>query len=365
MDEGYRTGLGTRFYNRRVELEKLERLMENYVMVLIYGPRGVGKSELLRYYAVKRLKGGTVVIVDARRLRAKAVEEAGRVTVVSPEASELARRLVESLGRGTSILDLALTAFDIASELLGRRRRILVALDEFHLLPRYTGRDIREALADLEALAGLLSKEERYSGLRLALTVSEGFAATPVVRARLRGYRAAWMLVEHLDKLHFEKLCLEYSERHGCRIGCCEVEALVGGTPGYLPLLCNASRDAVEGELVRGWLLDMEAALGSAAERLEERGSRPSTRDLLEAAYTVMIEGASPLREPRIYSIAEALVEHNVIYPLEPGGMIFKPVYPVYRVIVEVALRKGGVEPVMLNPSEVYRKAVESAGCRV
>ena len=365
VDGRYETGLGTGFYDRLAELEKLERLLETYTVVIVYGPRGVGKSELLRYYATRKLRDASVVLVDARRLRAKQVEEAAEAVIVPREAAELARLLAERLAREIGVFDLALAVFDTIVELYRRYRRVLIIVDEFHLLPRYSGRGVHESIVDLEAIAGLLSKEQRYSKIRMVLTVSEGFAATSTVKARLRGYRAAWMLVEHLDRLHFERLCLEYGERHGCRLGCCEVEALVGGTPGYLPLLCSTTREALEEELVRSWLLDIESALGSAVKRLGDRGGGLSIRDVLEAAYTIMSRRISPLREPSLYSVAEALVEHNIVYPLEPGGTVFRPVYPVYRVAVELALRKGGVGPAELDPHEVYREALRRAGCRV
>ena len=67
MDRGYRTGLGASFYDRVGELELLGGLLEARRTIVVYGPRNVGKSELVRYHASKRSRGEAYLIADARR----------------------------------------------------------------------------------------------------------------------------------------------------------------------------------------------------------------------------------------------------------------------------------------------------------
>ncbi len=66
VDRGYKTSLGTAFYDRLADLDKLAELLEGVRTVIVYGPRNVGKSELARYAAVRRLKARSV-LVDSRR----------------------------------------------------------------------------------------------------------------------------------------------------------------------------------------------------------------------------------------------------------------------------------------------------------
>jgi len=95
------------------------------------------------------------------------------------------------------------------------RRPILVFIDEFHLLFR---EGFREALAELEALAGFLAKNSEEQ-LRLVVTVSEGFFATTSAMSRLGGYSTGYMMVEPMDMNSFRALYEEYRARHGCSIG--------------------------------------------------------------------------------------------------------------------------------------------------
>ncbi|NOZ88585.1 MAG: hypothetical protein GXO15_01525, partial [Crenarchaeota archaeon] len=62
VDEGYRTGLGVSFYDRLRELEALEEALRAARLIIVYGPRNVGKSELVRYWARRRRGGGRSVL---------------------------------------------------------------------------------------------------------------------------------------------------------------------------------------------------------------------------------------------------------------------------------------------------------------
>ena len=66
VDGEYRARLGVRFYDRVEELEALRERVESLPTVLVYGPRGAGKSELVRYFVLRRLGGlpGGVAILD-------------------------------------------------------------------------------------------------------------------------------------------------------------------------------------------------------------------------------------------------------------------------------------------------------------
>ena len=81
VDHSYRAMLGTSFYDRLWELARLEELLQGVRTVVVYGPRNVGKSELVRYFVSKRLGSGrsarllhrVVVVVDAEAEKSRTV----------------------------------------------------------------------------------------------------------------------------------------------------------------------------------------------------------------------------------------------------------------------------------------------------
>ena len=316
VDAGYRTLLGTRFYDRVRELGRLGRLVSSLRTVVVYGPRNAGKSELARYFASRRLPEGLrgrVVLVDARRRLMEGLAGLGE----SPGLGELGRAAAEALGAPEPLVRLL--------ELLGERLRpaALVIVDEFHLLHG----EPRRALVDLEAAAALLAKrgEERT---RLIVTVGEGFFATTAALSRLQGYSAGYLLVEHMPLDCFTALYNEYRERHGCRLGLAAYTRLAGTLPGYLTDLCSRDR-----ELLMEWLAAEQARLDAAIKAtalelgIEEAGARSTAAELLRGR-----PAATPLEK----KLAEKLVEHNVAYPCPPLlHNHYRPQLPAYTRLLE------------------------------
>ena len=71
VDKGYVTGLGTPFFDRRAEVELLGRTIRERNVAVVYGPRNVGKSELVRYWG-RRQAGARLLVfpgVSARALQ--------------------------------------------------------------------------------------------------------------------------------------------------------------------------------------------------------------------------------------------------------------------------------------------------------
>ncbi len=177
----YRTRLGTRFYDRFWELEELHHLLEKKRTLIVYGPRNIGKSELIRYYlevyAPQRLGRIYAVRVDARERRVERCLGGGEPRGITT----LSRAILEALRMPPSLVELV-------ERVIGAVRRsaaekIILHIDEFHL---FYG-DRREALRELESLAGYAAKKGEDK-LRLVITVSEGFVASGSARRRLLGY---------------------------------------------------------------------------------------------------------------------------------------------------------------------------------
>ena len=366
VDREYRTGLGTGFYDRVEGLALLEKLLDNFRVVIVYGPRGVGKSELVRYWLHKVGQGRSVAVVhlDARRLGGRETVEILEAWAPGFDAKSLLEKLLEALGEYVPLIRIVPRVFETISRLIGASKstRIILFIDEFHMLPRpptYTAPD------DLEALAGLLVKEERYSKMSVVLTVSEGFAATDYALSKLRGYSTAWMLVEHLDEAHFRSLYNEYREARGCRLDAEAVLRLVGGTPGALPELCGFDKSSVVEMWIPVRINEVEMGLSGVRKTLCQSTSADCSitpHKLICMAYELIHSEVKPLEEPLLHELGQALTRFNIVYPVYPrgrGGIRYKPCYPVYRAIVELGCRRGASSLLELDPREVYEWAVE------
>ncbi len=365
IDRSYETLLGTAFYDRAAELGALARLAGSRRLVIVYGPRNVGKSELLRYFLHRRYRGGIVVSVDARLLRARRLEErAGALRVigggrpgVAGAARILGEGLLELLASRFGVVDLLLRVKRLLEEARARIGPVLLFVDEFHELPGYSRGDYEDALSDLRSLAGLLSKSNHH--IRVLVTVSEGFAATGTALSLLEGYSADWLLVEHLDREHFAALLEEYRAVSTCSHSLEEIYGLVGGAPGVLPDLCALTREDIVDRRIAAWLGIMEQALSTARNRLEAQGIEVGPRELVREALRVLEEPVKPLTDYKRGLLAEILVVMNIAYPKRGAREVrYLPQYPVYKIILEEAVR-GGVNSLLeLDPAAVYRRAV-------
>lgn len=300
-DCGWRTRLGTCFYDRSAEVRLLENLVSNNLCIILYGPRNVGKSELARYVAGrKRLPG---IIVDARRAR---VEATGPLRPPASTARLIARRV------GLDGL------LEEALRILAGIATGVIVVDEFHLIG---------GIGDLEAVCKLVQLGEY--GASIVATVSEG-RVTLGMHERLAGY-AHIMPVEHLDEHHMRGVYDEYARRRGCKPGFRCVWGLVGGSPGYLQLLCPLDREGLE-----LWLDGLLRIFWEAVLEAEER-LRLRRNELLGTVYRLFTGGPPGSHEE--LALAKLLVEHNIAYPARGG--VYRPQLPVYLQAARLALETG------------------------
>ncbi len=301
VDCSWRTRLGTCFYNRRRELRLLETLADGRVCIVLYGPRNVGKSELARYAAGHRRLPG--IIIDARKAR---VEATGPIR----PPSSLARLLLE----GSRLARLVEEAVRL---LAGFVSGVLV-VDEFQFIG---------GVEELEAVCKLVQLGEY--GLSMLVTVSEGAILLGLLE-RLQGY-AHLIPVEHLDKEHARGVYDEYAEKRGCRLSFRCFWGLVGGAPGYLPLLCPLGRDGLE-VWVDGLLRSLWEALVEAMDVLKAERAR-----MFSEVYRLLTGG--PPDTPEKLKLAHLLVERNIAYPA--AGSVYRPQLPLYLHAVRRALKGG------------------------
>ena len=320
-DCGWRTGLGTCFYNRVEQARRIAGLLGKLSCIILLGPRNVGKSELARYTLI-RVKRLQPVTVDARRLL---------VRHAPPLPRELAERLVEVVAERAGLGRLIGLLREAASLLKDR----VVLVDEFHLLGG-------EPLKELEALCKALTFYQEYRGWRLVATASGGRVLASRLDSKLVGYGAWIETVEGLDEAHMRGLHGEYREVRGCSIGFDAYWRLVGGAPGYLPELCSLDRDGV-----RVWISRRIEELVATLLEVMEPGE--SLRKVAEMAYALLVE-EKPAISKRLLELGEKLTRSNIAYPVE--GLRYRPQLNVYRVIVELWLERG--QPPV--PAEVYER---------
>ncbi len=353
VDNGYRTRLGVSFYDRVAELGNLEELTGSYRLVVVYGPRNVGKSELVYYWGRRRHRH-RFVAVQSDLLRASERVEGVARYLVAP-GDEIRESILEALRsrlRDLGLLGLVYAAYDVIHSLLGET---IFFIDEFHLLPRYSGRraGLEEALVDLEALAHSLAKAEEPR-LRVVLAVSEGFFASQEALTRLHGYSTEYLLVEHMDKESYRALYTEYAEGKGCSTDFATIYGVTGGAPGYLAELCS-SQQAVERLIERSESL-LEWSLAEAREALGL-----GAREAIELSYRLLGgELVSPLEQPKLHRLGQLLVLHNIAYPA-PGtnGTRYRPQLPIYRVILEIAAEEKQATLLGISTKKALRRARE------
>jgi len=368
VDAGYRTRLGTSFYDRRRELDTLDSAVHDYRLVIVYGPRNVGKSELVYYWSRRRAKQRVIVFqIDAMRARS-VIEDLDKYLSAPEERvkkiilSRLREELKETTTSYLRLLDLVYTVYEVVQTV---KEKVVLFLDEFHMLPGYRASMYRsryeEALTDLEALAHRLAKyEEDY--LRIVLTVSEGFVATGEALSRLHGYNAEFMPVEHMDGEHFSALYNEYKQVNECSTDYYLLHGIVGGAPGYLAELCRGEH-AVKRFVERSKTV-LENSLSAvrnilAAEPMRSiAGEYQDPRQLIRLAHEVMIEDAiKPMEQPFLYTIGQLLTTHNIVYPfLGKGYVRFKPQIPLYRVLLEIAVERNAPSILDVETNEVIRR---------
>ena len=332
-DCGWMTRLGTCFYNRKAEAERLARLSQRFPTVLLAGPRNVGKSELATYTLVRVMKVNPLII-DARRGVAKSLVGDRLEPLEKRVAQAILRVLAEKAGLAPLI-----DAIRSAYEHIRFDRYVLV--DEVHLVAR-------DAVRELEAVAKMLRFYPEYRGWRLIVTTSEGVLLSARIADRLDGYGARVVIVEPLGEEDARALYEEYVGTHGCRVEFHAYWGLVGGLPGYLPDLCSMA----EAELL-DWIERRATLLVQAVLEAAEAAGLEARQACMDA-YELLVE-KRPIRKPSDPSLARTLTRRNIAYP---KGLQLQPQLNVYRAILAAWARSGCLEPP--EPRNVLREALHS-----
>lgn len=367
-DCGYRTALGTCFYDRVRELEGLEKTA--FKTLIVYGPRGCGKSELIRYYSRRLVdKGYLVVYYDARGFLGERFIRSMGVTVwhgvrdISLRALRGLLSIIEALKPiDVNLRGLIMGVREILSSVsdLARAysvRGVYVVIDEIQMLEGYRG-DLgwRTLSTDLEAITGLLAKHDEFKYLNLVMVSSEGYMSLSDVRRRTLGYSTWYMLVEGMDIQSFKELYEEYCLLSGgCSVKLDTILKLTGPLPGFISEFEIASKGGHLSEYIVGYLRLLSSTISRVA---EVRGV--DELKLYEGLLEVFEYRGSYIDLGVRMDIVEELVKANIVYEdwIEGIGPIVKPQLNLYKLALEEALSRG-VPLRRLDLGELSRRLLE------
>jgi len=321
-DEGYRTSVGTAFYDRVVDVNFLSGVVLSGGALIVFGPRNVGKSELLRYVSSRLpVFGWASYYIDLRELQG-----GGALRAYFRESSlaDVARSAARAIGYG-GVLELleALLGYAERAGALG----VCYVIDEVQFAER--SRALLEALAKRVVYRG--------GGVKQSVVVasSEGYLIYGDELWRARGYGYRVWLVEEMDYEHFSALASELEQALGLKLGVSVKELYenyTGGNPGELVAVARLGFEE--------WLRLRELELLRTIARLSLDLGVPRG-DLLRLVAETPLKVS--LGDRSIARLVGELARHNIVYynPDEFEEPLVKPQVRVYKYLASKLLVQG------------------------
>ena len=315
VDRGYRTRAGTMFYDRVAELRVLEDVVGKPSFVVVWGPRNVGKSELLLYLSSRICRSYVVLYLDVRRMVMD--RELASLSMGMDLAKNLLDRIA-SLLRVKDLVDVVEECHGLVEEVVGKG--CVWILDEVHLLENYG--------TVLEALIKTSLYSYRRKPLSIVVTSSEGSFVLSNAFRKLLEYGALELLVEPMDEKHFVAFAEEYLALRNIDLGIdlhSVYHELTGGVPGAFIALISQG--------IETWKRYRRIEL----ERIVSRIALKLGIDVLDvyrflADLPKEIDPSQPSKE---LLILDQLVENNIVYYTLTEKPIAKPQLPYYTTIAK------------------------------
>ncbi len=318
----YRTAIGTKFYNRESELSLLHSLVGKSSFIILWGPKNVGKSELLRYFShLIAGRGWITYYVDVREYLSK-----NQLSIYprSTGCREFLESIASLIGVPNRILEVFEKGYKYALEL--KASGVLWVFDEPHYLSN--------ARPFLEAVIKRVVYSFHKKPLSIAVSVSDGWFIVSDVVLSLLDYGAYELFVKELDYNSFYNLYRELQEKLGTRISVDARELYkeyTGGNPGYLVELLNT------GSLSQ-WISKVEKLLLQKTSNVVEKTglSRREVYSYISSLPREVDMEAISLNEYRL--LKELLKQNIVYYDILEVKAIVKPLLPLYKKILEKRL---------------------------
>jgi hypothetical protein len=353
--DGYITRLGTCFHDRVAELDILRRAVaEDYFsLLIIYGPKRAGKSELLRYFfsmLLGRIGHVYALYINVKDWRGETalkdieVDVFGASEEIASYISERLRELPEpALSTFTPIVQAARRFIGILIKeyRIGASDRIYVVADEFHRMRGYTS--LRDRLEDLEAIASSIQDNRFYSNstwsrVRAIVAVSDGYIFArdeegKTLWQRLMGYGADYLFVGEMDPDSFSKTLEDYCSSKGYRGDRCQelgemVISIAGRLPGWIPDIDHYIKSGLLVAKVRENVREFRGALRDIASK-HNKDLRELAKKLYEA-FTSNEDFSDLDIDP---SLADDIISMNIAYrcPEQIYGLLGRTLRPQIR----------------------------------
>jgi hypothetical protein len=359
---GYITRLGTCFHDRVAELDILRRAVaEDYFsLLIIYGPKRAGKSELLRYFfsmLLGRIGHVYALYINVKDRRGETalkdieVDVFGASEEITSYISERLRELPEpALSTFIPIVQAARRFIGILIKeyRIGASDRIYVVADEFHRMRGYTS--LRDRLEDLEAIASSIQDNRFYSNstwsrVRAIVAVSDGYIFArdeegKTLWQRLMGYGADYLFVGEMDPDSFSKTLEDYCSSKGYRGDRCQelgemVISIAGRLPGWIPDIDHYIKSGLLVAKVRENVREFRGALRDIASK-HNKDLRELAKKLYEA-FTSNEDFSDLDIDP---PLADDIISMNIAYrcPEQIYGLLGRTLRPQIR-LYEVAAK--------------------------
>ncbi len=310
----YRTIAGTRFYDRKQEVELVrERCIRGSTYTILFGPWNTGKSEILRYIAwILSREDYLVVYIDTRRYLG---EKTVSIYPWNTSTKKIVEAIRELIGLPEGIYRLFMESYRFIRNRLGKG--VVWIIDE----PYY----LSHPRAFLEALAKDTIYTHYEKPVSTVIAVSEGSFIKSRDLWSLVSYGCEPVLVEGLDYSSFKMFIEELLSirNQALDIGIRELyEKYTNGVPG-------AAISLLEDGLKK-WVNRHKTILFHVLDTIEYKYG-VSREAVLE--FIASLPRHKPV-ENIPHSVIEALIDYNIVYynPLMEKPLI-KPQIPVYKTI--------------------------------
>ncbi len=312
IDREYRTLANVPFIDRVREYEWIRERIGKSSFIILWGPRNIGKSELLRYSSWRLSREGYIVYyIDFRR---EALSELLRVYGVDLE-SRLLNELYGLL-RDSRFIRLVEVGYNVLKSVWAKG--VVYVFDEIQC--------VGSRMYFLESLIKQVLYAYHEKPLSVIISSSEGWFVANRLSWSLRDYGAYSLLLDEMDLEHTILFTREVCRVRSTRLSY-DVKTLydkyTGGNPGYILELLSIS------DLSEWVKRKREELIELVNDVVIEEGIDRGKIYCFIASLPVRIDLVKASREQ--LELLKALLKHNIVYYRHGVETIVKPQLRVYK----------------------------------
>ncbi len=311
----YKTRIGIQFYNREREVAFLEENISKGDFIVVWGPKNIGKSELLRYFShIASSRGWIVYYIDIREYIARNEIE------VYPDKTGF-KEFLKLVGDIIGVPNYLLELFErgVRFGLKKRANGVLWVFDEPHYLSI--------AKPFLESIVKNTIYTSYDKPVSAVISVSDGWFIASDVMHSLLDYGVKCLFIDELNIEHFKLLHRDLVSITGKDTGL-DIEVIysqyTGGNPGYLI-------DMFKYSSINEWVNNIRYSFVDKIIRIERETSLSRTQIY---NYIASLPKTIDLTHISVeeYSLVEKLLSYNIVYyDITRVKTVVKPVLPIYK----------------------------------